>query len=407
MTDAFTYTLPVTTDIPVVRLPRSKSIGARNLVLKAVAGERNLHADSSDCRDLQVMAKALATLCQSAQTGVHTEINLDESGTALRFLTAFAAALPDADVTLRGNGRLECRTIAPLVEALRGMGAQIKYLVREGYAPVLIRGKKLSWHPCYGLGKLSSQFISALMLIAPLLGVSANDISIPAGIPSRPYAEMTLRMASDPRRRRDEGDWSAAAFIFEYVALSGRSVRVENFPPKSTLQGDRVVARLFARLGVRVRREARGVAMIERIHSELPAKLCVNMRACPDLVPPFGVAAALAGVCVRIKGIENLRHKESNRIDALTAGLVRLGVKCEWYERDGGTLEMRKVESSSLVPVICSHADHRMVMAFVCALPALPKGVAMRITDSGCVDKSYPHFLHDMNRLGIKIMKSE
>lgn len=377
---------------PTIDLPLSKSIQARIMLLNAVDGDFNTHTSPYDCRDIITLAAGINAIYQSRQSGQQMLINADESGTALRFLIALAAALPGVEVKITGKHRLLQRPISPLVNALRKMGAFITE------SPLCISGRKLKWQPSNELFTQSSQFLSAIILIAPLLGISPAEIHIPNNMPSRPYAEMSMNMALNPSLRHNQPDWSAAAFFYEYCALSGQSIKLNGLDSFSNLQGDAAASHLFKKLGVSTigNKLTSTTAHIEDLQ--------VNMRPYPDLIPPFLTAAALKAKTTILTGAESLILKESNRIEALALGLTQFGVDCKYLPINKGTIIAQRKSTQPSSPTINSFSDHRIAMAFACATPALKPNVPLLISPLHCVDKSFPSFFHQLAKVGITIV---
>lgn len=404
----------------VVTLPPSKSIGARVLTASCLAGDSGVREDVSwkgRCDDFRVIDDAIHALAENVRSGEGrcAQIDLGASGTALRFMTAAAASTPGAGCELTGSRRLFRRPLLPLVELLRNAGAEITL----SDTSVHISGRRLRGGD-YGIaGDISSQFISAIMLAAPAWdGRTVLRFTTP--LVSRPYVEMTARvmesfgivphLAEDevvidsgvyrlPERNAEiEGDWSAAAFFYEGVMLGSTPLRLERLlPPEESMQGDSAAAAIFGALGVSSLFTPYGVEIC-RVGKSAES-LEADLSATPDLVPPLVCGCALSGVRFRFTGVRNLRFKESDRLEALRAGLslfgieVRVGEDEIEYDGEGS----RSLHSPAMA--IDSCGDHRIAMSF--AMAALRVG-KVEIADADAVGKSYPEFWEQLARTGLK-----
>lgn len=275
--------------------------------------------------------------------------NVANCGTAMRFLTAYFAQQIGSDVVLTGCERMLRRPIGQLVETLRQLGAEIDYLGEEGYPPLHIVGRKLNRISVRIDNPLSTQFVSALLLIGAK--VETNSTS--------PYIEMTRRLIADyPQGMYAiESDWSAAAFWYEYVALYGGELRLEGLH-RTSLQGDSIVADIYAGIGVETTYESDGIC-IRAVPVELPSSLHVDFSACPDLYPAVAITCERLAISLVATGIETLCYKESNRIEAVARHEVR--------------------------------GDHRMAMALLVA--------GVPCDDKACISKSYPNFYEQWTTL--------
>lgn len=399
-----------TPDKPVlaeIELPESKSIALRRL-MAAAAGGFVPDAGLDPCADAVLLRDILLL------DPKHGEVDAGPCGAAMRFLTAYYAALPGRRILLGGSPRMEERPIGPLVEALRGLGASIEFAGKPGYPPLLINGRRLRGGEVSVDASASSQFVSALMLAAPLCAAPLG-IRLAGDAVSRPYIEMTaavmrqcgvevdlgasfISISGRYRRSPDavapERDWSAAAFIFEALLALPPGSRAQ-LPGLSvdSLQGDRIAASLFS-----IERDSNGrwrqvSEPCDKVHLER------DMSAAPDLVPPLAVAMGAMRRPFRLTGVRNLRLKECDRLEALAEGLAQFGITvdtgADYIACDGG-----RGPQMQAIPTVDPRADHRIAMAFACAAPCLGP---MRITDIGCADKSFPHFTEALRRLGFKV----
>jgi len=391
-----------------VRLPLSKSVAARAMILTALTpGAPAIPADRlPDCTDTAVLGRALGLTAGTADVA--------DCGTAARFLTAYFAAKEGADITLTGSPRLLARPIAPLVEALRSLGADISYTDNPGHLPLHIRGTALRGGSVRLDATASSQFASALAMIAPLC---PGGLSIELGgeIASMPYLRMTMRMleargiAADmagytltvgagplrPVGPEAEYDWSAASYWYSIAAVTAGWVTLTGMTP-SRLQGDSVLAELGPRFGVLTdfTDEGAELSATPDIYSRLDLDLSDN----PDLAPALAVTAYMASMPFQFTGLANLRHKESDRIEALAEGLRACGCVAQAGPDSLGWEGER--EPLTAPPVIDTHADHRIAMAFAAASVFIP-GIVIR--DAGSAAKSYPDFWDDLRAAGFTI----
>lgn len=389
-------------------------MAVRDIVLAYLCG--NLEA-ASELRDVCADTAAIYGALEQGLPADSSRIDIGGAGTAMRFLCAIAATTPGVHCMLTGNERMQQRPIAPLVDALRHLGADIEYVVNEGFPPLVIRGKKLAGGEIEIAAGISSQFISALMLVTPLMSNSLN-IRLLGDLQSAPYIKMTASMMEHhgvgvdydrdkihvPAAKYQsaplliERDWSAAAFWYEIAALTAGWVTLEGLTDKS-LQGDRAEAPLFERLGV--------ITDFEDGNAELSAtpdlwnSLDADLSDMPDAVPALCVTAALAGIPFRITGIGALRDKECDRLQAIVDELAKLGIPVE-IENYGTTLHWdgKRLPIHEL-PVFDPHADHRMAMAFAPVSVFIP-GIIVR--DAEVVEKSYPGFWQDLEAAGFKLL---
>ena len=391
-----------------VRLPLSKSVAARAMVLSALTPEGcPVPPDRlPDCTDTAVLARALGT-----DSGT---VDVADCGTAARFLTAYYAVRPGADVTLTGSARLSARPIAPLVEALRSLGADISYTAEAGHLPLHIRGTALRGGSVRLDARSSSQFASALVMIAPLCPGGLR-IELGGEIASMPYLRMTMRMleargiavdlagytlsigagplASVPAEA--EYDWSAAAFWYSIAAVSAGWVTLAGLTP-SRLQGDSILAEIGPRFGVVTEFTDEGAELSAT--PDIYSRLDLDLGDYPDLAPALAVTAYLASMPFKLTGLGNLRHKESDRIAALADGLRACGCIATTGPDSIGW-EGERVPLTEL-PVIDPRADHRIAMAFAAASIFIP-GIVIRDTEAAA--KSYPTFWDDLRSAGFTL----
>ena len=368
-----------------IELPISKSIANRLLILQAIHRDGLLAVSADMPDDVQLLHKALTTLLHSTQ--LYSTLNLSNCGTAMRFLTAYCAQKEGQTTILDGVERMRNRPIGQLVDALRAIGAQIEYLGQEGYPPLRITGCALDKHKLVRIDNpLSTQFVSALMLIGA--NVQTNSTSPYIDITRAIIEQFTRRISSrsqgvDCERKvvennvvgvvglnNLESDWSSAAFWYEYVALHGGEIALPGLF-RDSLQGDKVVADIFAQLGVQTQYTTEGVTIIstgvaylqqsdlQGIIARSTAKrsaeeiLHQDFSACPDLYPAVALTCERLGITLDATGTESLSIKESDRLRAVREHLT-------------------------------DH-DHRMAMALLVA--------GYPVDDTDCIAKSYPRFL--------------
>ena len=397
-----------------IALPASKSVSNRALLLQALCPVKRYAIDNlAVCDDTDHMLQGVEAKRAGAQL-----IDIGATGTAMRFLTAYLA-ITEGETVITGSERMQQRPIGTLVEALRELGADITYMNREGYPPLCIRGKKLQGGALEIEAGISSQYISALLMIAPCLA-DGLTLRLKGNIASRTYIELTLDLmrkygavaewTDEQTIRVDAGayedipltveaDWSAASYWYEVAAIAvhmGHDVDIAlpAITPNS-LQGDRVVASLFEELGVRTECTEEGVRLLKSQISYCKSQLEIDFTHCPDIVQTMAVTHCLLGVPYIYKGVHSLRIKETDRVAALISELRKLGfvLRAEGSERliwDGARCE------PEARPVIATYDDHRMAMAFA---PAALCFGELGVEHPEVVTKSYPRFWEDLNRL--------
>jgi 5-enolpyruvylshikimate-3-phosphate synthase len=378
-------------------LPASKSISNRALLLSQLCADGPAPLSNlADCEDTRVMREALKALSELRSVNSEQIIDVRGAGTAMRFLTAYFAQCEGANVVLTGIERMKQRPIAPLVNALRALGADISYMEKEGCPPLHIRGCRLKGDTICVDGSISSQYVSALLMIAPM--THASRLTLTGRIVSRPYIEMTralmahfgvqttwedehtLLIPSSTYRAKPltiEGDWSAASYWLAFEAIAKQQnipydVTLEGLQTPS-LQGDSVCAELL-----------RSIRQID-------------FTNCPDLVQTMAVAYCLLGKPFVFTGTESLRIKETDRIAALITELGKLGYELHYED---GTLKWEGNKSPQVPKSIATYNDHRMAMAF--ALAAMTQDSVL-IESPEVVSKSYPGFWDDLRKVGFKV----
>lgn len=394
-----------------ITLPSSKSISNRALIIRALSRGGHFPENLSDCDDTQVMIRALE---QDQEL-----IDIRAAGTAMRFLTAYYSATPGTHI-LTGTERMRQRPIHILVEALRELGADIQYMEEEGFPPLRITGKQLSGGEISLQGSVSSQYISALLMIAPMLERGLT-IRLTGEIISLPYIQLTLQLMKtfkavfsweegsrvihiEPHRYESvpffvESDWSGASYWYEIAALSEQANIVLPHLYDNSHQGDSRGAQLFELLGVHTLYEQDKVTLLKT--QPQVNRLTHNFVEMPDLAQTFVVTCLLLNVPFRFSGLQSLKIKETDRIAALITECKKLGYLLQ--EEDASVLcwngERCEAEHS---PLIHTYEDHRMAMAFA---PAALKVSNLRIADPQVVSKSYPNFWEDLQKAGFHFIK--
>lgn len=393
-----------------IQLPLSKSISHRLLILEQLLPTNGLHFQHlSASHDTWLMQKALQQMAQ-AQALTSTCLNLEDAGTPLRFLTAYAATQKGLWL-IEGCQRMHQRPIGALVDALQQIGANISYLSNRGFPPLLIDGKTLEGGSIEIDASISSQFISALMLIAPTT-TQGIKIRLKGKQVSTPYVLMTLQLMqqlgfsislnkntisipsqkakTSPLHLTIESDWSAASYWYEMVALSEEADLLLLGLHANSLQGDAALAQYYNTLGVascfckeglRLSRKAR------QLHTHFTA----NLSQQPDMVPALVCTLAALQTPATISGIANLRLKETDRLNALKNELKKLNCKIVLHK---DSLQLYPQTFPQTTTYIHTYQDHRMAMAF--ATLAIKTG-NIQIENADCVKKSYPHFWEDLS----------
>ncbi|MGN0214015.1 MAG: 3-phosphoshikimate 1-carboxyvinyltransferase [Muribaculaceae bacterium] len=395
--------------IAEVALPASKSISNRALILNALCTEKAQISNIAKCDDTDAMVAALQS--------TDNEINIGAAGTAMRFLTAYFATRQGRTVILDGSERMRQRPIGVLVDALRSCGAQIDYVGNEGFPPLRITGTRLCAKAVEIPGNVSSQYISALLMISPLIEGCAT-LRLSGNIISRPYIDMTLALMEQfgvkatlnnneisipqnatysARNFVVENDWSAASYWFQMQALLPQSRISLKGLFANSLQGDSATQRLFAVFGVNANRC--GAYLDLRTSPVEPDFIEMDLLGNPDLAQTIVVTACLLNRPFHITGLQTLKIKETDRIEALRSQLLKLGyvitVEPDYSLRWDGT-----TQAPTQHPSIATFKDHRMAMAFA---PAAIKFPGIVIEDAAVVSKSYPDYWQHLAQSGFKI----
>ena len=391
-----------------VQLPASKSICNRALILNALSYSPYEIQNLSDCDDTDVMVKAL--------NSNDSHFDVKAAGTAMRFLTAFLSKVV-GEWTITGTERMKNRPIRILVDALNAVGAKIEYLEKEGFPPLRIMGSALQGGEISLDGGVSSQYISALLMIAPLMERGLT-LHLQGKVISKPYIHLTLQLMKQygvesewvgstikvaPQSYRPlpytvESDWSAASYWYEMMALSQQAEIELKGLFKESLQGDAAGAKLFAQLGVATDYKAGGVVL--RKNGSVCQKLIYDFVNEPDLAQTFVSTCAFMNIPFRFTGLQSLKIKETDRIEALKSELRKLGYVLT--DTNGSILEWNGERCEPEAhPVITTYEDHRMAMAFAPASLVLKEGI--EIAHPEVVSKSYPHFWENLESAGFVV----
>lgn len=391
-----------------VTLPASKSISNRVLILNALGYGEDMIQNLAECDDTNVLVKALNSNDNAFDIGA--------AGTSMRFLTAFLSKIV-GEWTITGSERMKNRPIRILVDALNSLGARIEYIEKEGYPPLRIFGSALQGGEISLAGDVSSQYISALLMIAPLMEKGLT-LHLEGKIISRPYIlltlglmkqfgvesewnEQTIRIAPQiytPVPFTVESDWSAASYWYEIGALlKGSEIGLRGLF-RDSLQGDAAGAKLFTQLGIKTTYTKEGVLL--KSNGESCRKLVYDFVNEPDLAQTFVVTCIALQIPFRFTGLQSLKIKETDRIEALKAEMRKLGYMLT--DSHNSILEWNGERCEAEVhPVIATYEDHRMAMAFAPLSLVRPEGIA--IADPEVVTKSYPCFWEDMKAAGFSI----
>ena len=410
-----------------IYLPASKSLSNRALIITALSQKGRFFDEKilsclqniSDCDDTRVMLTALQERPET--------VNVQAAGTAMRFLTAYLSVIPGTHL-ITGSERMRHRPIAPLVNALRRLGSRIDYFGDEGFPPLHIKGSDLSGGELDLPGGVSSQYISALLMIGPVLA-NGMTLHLTGQVVSRPYIDMTLEVMHhfgaqaqwmDERTIHVESggykltpyyiesDWSASSYWYETIALSSDPSAKIILPGlfQRSLQGDRAVQRMFRPLGVETEfvRDASGLEGILLRKTECQVKrLSLDFSNQPDLAQTLVVTCAMLGIPFHFTGLQSLKIKETDRLAALRIELRKLGYIL--HEEQGSILQWDG-ERTSAQPdaAIDTYEDHRMAMSFA---PACLKLGSIKINDPHVVSKSYPSFWDDLKKAQFKVQDTQ
>jgi 3-phosphoshikimate 1-carboxyvinyltransferase len=338
-------------------------------------------------------------------------VDIGHAGTAMRFLTAYFSALKGREVVLTGSGRMQNRPIKVLVDALKMLGANIKYVDKEGYPPLRIKGKNIKNNKVSIKGNVSSQYISALLLIAPSLP-NGLEVELVDEITSRPYLQMTLELLNQigvetkwkdaiitisPKKSIEdtvitvESDWSSASYFYSIVALAnvGQSLVLTSYK-KESLQGDSCLADIYKNFGVETIFNDNAIKLIKK-SEPIDSKLTLDLKNAPDIAQTIAVTCFALRIECDLYGLHTLKIKETDRLVALKNELQKFGANIEVTEN---SLHLKRATTIHKNIVVKTYDDHRMAMAFA----PLAIKVPLTIENAEVVTKSYINFWEDLDK---------
>ncbi|AVR45506.1 3-phosphoshikimate 1-carboxyvinyltransferase [Christiangramia fulva] len=393
-----------------LKITGSKSESNRLLILQALFPEIEIE-NLSNSDDSKVMQMAL-----EKHSGT---IDIHHAGTAMRFLTAYFASRENNEVVLTGSKRMKERPIRLLVEALREMGADIEYMKDDGFPPLKINGKKLGAKSVKLQANVSSQYVSALMLIAPSLP-NGLEIILHGKITSTPYILMTLEIMKhagiegklegncvkiEPVKELTsksiavESDWSSASYFYSLAAISDRAeIRLSNYRETSR-QGDCCLSSIYRNFGVETTFEKNSI-VLKKGHKKRAKRLSEDLANSPDIAQTIAVTCLALNMECNLTGLHTLKIKETDRLQALKTEIEKFGAK---VAITSDSLRLFPVGKLNENVRIATYNDHRMAMAFA----PLALRVPLEIEDAGVVSKSYPDFWKDFSKLGIESSEIE
>ena len=395
-------------DHPIITIPGSKSESNRLLILKACY-PNILIANLSNSDDTVSLLKGIEQV-----DGI---VDIHHAGTAMRFLTAYFASKKGTELTLTGSKRMQERPIKVLVEALKNMGAEIYYLKNEGYPPLKIIGADLNVSLVTLNANISSQYISALMLIASSLK-NGLTINLEGKITSIPYINMTLdllkkvgvlgtfsnnKIQIKPTKTINsitvnvESDWSSASYYYSIIALSSNLELTLNNFSKNSMQGDSKIISIFKKLGVEtIFNKNDNSILLRHIKAEIIDCLSLNLNESPDIAQTLAVTCFGLGIYCKLEGLKTLKIKETDRLLALKTELEKLGANVTITEQSIEVFRSRKIIENITIE---TYQDHRMAMAFA---PLVLK-VPINIIEPNVVTKSYGTFWKDLLKIGVQV----
>jgi len=395
----------ITTKIAVTG---SKSESNRLLVLQALYPNLSIE-NVSESDDSVVLSKGL-----KIKNGV---VDIHHAGTAMRFLTAYFAGQEGVEIILTGSERMQERPIGVLVDALRSLGAQIEFLFEEGYPPIKILGTRIEKSSVTVAANISSQYISALMLLAPSLEDGLH-IHLEGKVTSVPYIQMTLALlkrigiegsytdneiaisASGTIENTTitvESDWSSASYFYSVVALSkDTNIQLTSYR-KYSLQGDAALSHIYTAFGVHTEfDEVQQTIVLSKGENKLPESIALDLSNTPDVAQTIAVTCFGLGIACVLSGLHTLKIKETDRLLALERELTKLGAE---VTVTSDSLTLKSADEITPNVEIATYHDHRMAMAFA------PLGLKTQIviSDCGVVSKSFPSFWKDIAKIGIDV----
>jgi 3-phosphoshikimate 1-carboxyvinyltransferase len=397
-----------------IKITGSKSETNRLLLLQALYPNIKLeNISKSDDSDAMQMALAF-----NNQPSTINQIDIHHAGTAMRFLTAFFAIQENKEVVLTGSSRMKERPIQILVEALKQLGAEITYEENEGYPPIRIKGKKLTKKRVTLAANVSSQYISALLLIAPKLD-NGLELTLQGEITSVPYIKMTLALLNEigvetsfkkntinvchaelvsASKLTIESDWSSASYFYSIVALSGIGTEIKLSSYKeNSLQGDSALTEIYKDFGVETTFQENSILLRKTNNCQLSI-VNYQLNNSPDIAQTIAVTCFGLGIGCHLTGLHTLKIKETDRLEALKIELSKLGAIVS-VTNDSLTIEKSNNLNSNIS--IATYQDHRMAMAFA----PLALKTTLTINEAEVVSKSFPTFWEDLKNIGFEMEK--
>ena len=394
-----------------ILLPLSKSISNRALIINALTPNAHLLKRVAKCNDTDVMVEALSSMKE--------EVNIGAAGTAMRFLTAYFAINEGRKIVLDGSARMRQRPIKALVDALTQCGAKIEYLGEPGYPPLKIEGRAMMGGAVSLPASISSQYISAILMIAPLMQQGLT-LTLEGEITSRPYILMTLEMMrrwgvdcefegnviTVPHSQYQaidfdvEADWSAASYWYEISALSAECIALKGLDEKS-LQGDSRLVEFFKMLGVETEFDDEGLSLIPS--PEQYSQITLDLSEQPDIAQTIAVACCMLRIPFKLTGLATLKIKETDRLVALQTELAKLSFNLR-IEQDSQLIWEGERHPILEEPRIDTYEDHRMAMAFAPVALYMP---GLVINDIEVVAKSYPEYWEHLQSIGFECVDAD
>ena len=382
----------------------SKSESNRLLIIQALYPQIEIHnlSKSDDSKITQEGLKSKKNV-----------IDINHAGTAMRFLTAYFAIQPHREIILTGSNRMQERPIKLLVEALISLGADITYEKEPGFPPLIIRGKEITINRVSLPANISSQYISALMLVAPALK-NGLKIDLIGETTSFPYIKMTLSVMDqlgfetafdgnqisiksassiNINHWKIESDWSSASYFYSIVALADRSeISLKSFF-KESKQGDAALTEIYEKFGVKTTHSNGKIILSKITDFNPPNFITLNLKNTPDLAQTIAVTCLGLNINCKLSGLHTLKIKETNRLTALKTEIEKLGGNVKITDRSLELLNSGKINENILID---TYNDHRMAMAFA----PLGLRVPININNPKVVSKSYPNFWDDLQKIG-------
>ena len=387
-----------------IDLESSKSISNRLLIIKELCKTKFEIQNLSNARDTKILFEILSNY------KTRKDLNCEDAGTALRFIIAFLATR-EGKWRVSGSKRMHERPVKPLIDCLKDLGTEIKYLENKGFPPIEIKSKKLKSKKLSLAGDISSQFISALLLVAPTIE-NGLTLEITSKVLSKPYIAMTLGLMSEfgighswknnvikvkqqnylAKNIKVENDWSAASFWYSFLALSkSGEIKIPNLYANS-FQGDSVLSSIYLKLGIKT--EFNEDSIILNKTKNVAKELELDLSNHPDLALPIIVTCCGLGIKAHLMGLESLKVKESNRLECIKQELRKFNISCEI---DSTSIKIKENQNIvQPISLIKCHNDHRIAMSIA---PLCMKVDSIKFDDKEVVNKSYPKFWEDIDRV--------